>query len=276
MNADNRDRCNLEDKFEKLIHSLSKLTDRDDSTGSRDIRHIDMFSGEGNELSVVSRLNTYISDFDDFFNCRRLNDVDKIAFAKQKLSGPAKSLVNSSRPTTYKELRELLYETFGNVTMGQEDLLSELKRLRMKERESFRQYSIRLMELARVVGFKLECSVSDKIVFESLSKALLPKFEPYVNAQSQIKKAVKDRLPQTLIKELCDLIETDSGVFVGNEKKVNKNNNKNVMSLEVNNNRELCGHCFRPGHRVSSCEFLQGASIDGHRKRENFYHGRPT
>ena len=274
--GDNKgDKTNFDDKLDKLINSLSRLTDRDDGVGSRDIRHIDNFTGEGSELTVVSKLKTYVADFDDFFAFRKLNDNDKLAYAKQKLSGPAKSLVNSYRPRTYKELRTLLYDSFGNINMCQEDLLSELKGLRMKERESFRQYSIRLLDLARVVAFKLECSVSDKVVFESLSKALLSKFEPYVNVQSQIKRAVKDRLPQTLVNELCDLIETDSRVFVGNEKKNNKVVSKNVnsMSVEVDVVQQLCGHCFRPGHRVSTCELLKNVNRE---REEDFFSRRPT
>ena len=266
----------FDNKLERLINAMTRLTDRDDVGGSKDIRHIDIFSGEGNELAVVSRLKTYVADFDDFFENRKFSENDKLAYAKQKLSGAAKSLINSSRPRSYLELRSLLYESFGQIHMGQEELLLELKGLRMREKEGFRQFSIRAIELARVVAFKLECSVSDKIVFDSFSKALLSKFEPYINVQSQIKTAVKERLPQFLVNELCELMETDVRVFIGNERKGTngKGGNKSINSMNIDkvSNNQLCGHCFREGHRVSNCEFLQNMN----QRKEDFFSRRPT
>ena len=268
----------FDSKLERLINAMTRLTDRDDGGGNRDIRHIDVFSGEGSDLAVVSRLKTYVADFDDFFENRKLNENDKLAYAKQKLSGAAKSLINSSRPRTYMQLRTLLYDSFAQIHMGQEELLLELRNLKLKEKEGFRQFSIRVIELAKVVAFKLECSICDKIVFDSLSKALLSKFEPYVNVQSQVKRAVKDRLPQFLVNELCDLMETDSRVFIGNERKGNtvKGGTKNINVVNVNtNSNSLCGHCFREGHVVSNCELLQNMNSASQRK-EDFFSRRPT
>ena len=267
-----------ESKIDTLINSLSKLSNRDDGgQGGRDIRHIDVFNGEGSDLTVVSKLKTYLADFDDFFFDRNLNDRDKLAFAKQKLSGCAKSLVNSARPKEFVALKNLLQENFGNVHMSQDELLSELRNLKVRERESFRQFCIRATELADVISCKLECGVSDKIIFDPFSKALLSKFEPFVIVQSQVKKAVKNRLPQLLINELCELLETDNRIYLGSDKKSNKTGMKSINSIESKGtDQQACGHCFRPGHVVSTCDLLRNVNFCDGGQNQNFVNRRPT
>ena len=253
----------FENKMDSLISSLSKLGSRDEfGQCGRDIRHIDVFNGEGSELNVISKLRTLLADFDDFFSNRSLDDRDKLALVKQKLSGSAKSLVNSSRPHGYTELRDLLNENFGNVHMGQDELLAELKNLRVRERESFRQFCIRAMELADTIAYKLECGVSDKIIFDPFSKALLSKFEPFVTVQSQVKMSIKNRLPKNLVNELCELLETDSRIYIGSDKKGAKVNKVINVIESKGTDQPICGHCFRAGHVVSGCNFL---------KNKNFY-----
>lgn len=265
-------------KLDKLINCLSKMaTDKSDS-GHKDIRHIDTFSGEGSELVVVSKLKTFVRDFDEFFYGRTLMERDKIALVRQKLSGAAKSFINTSLPYTYADLRHMLFDTFSNIHMSQEDLLSELRNTKMRDNETFRQYSIRTLDLANVVAFKLEGNVNDKIVFEALSKALLSKFQSYVHIQAQVMRALKDRSPYALIKELCELIETDNSVLIKNEKKLgSKAGNKSVNYMSGSNDVRniVCGHCFRVGHVVKDCYFLK--NMTSYRNQDqNFQWGRRT
>ena len=273
-NLDSDDRNSFDIKLDKLIEKLSLVNPDKAEHSNRDIRHIDSFSGEGSEVVVVSKLKTFIRDFDDFFCDRNLTNRDKIALVRQKLTGSAKSLVNSAAPCTYLGLRKILIDTFGQLHMSQEELLVEMKNIKLREGETFRQFSIRALDLANVVAHKLECSLMDKIVFETFSKTLLSKFQPYVHVQAQIKSALLDRSPHILIRELCDLIELDSSVFMKVDKRSNKPQNKNVNYCEMNQQTNItCGHCFRTGHVVKDCSFLKGMGGNNNTDR-NFHLGR--
>ena len=262
----------FDQKLDKLINCFTKIASNTSDSSHKDIRHIDSFNGEGSELNVLSKLNIFIRDFDDFFCERNILDRDKICLVRQKLSGSAKSLINSSSPLTYNDIKYILFDAFGNVGMSQEDLLAELRNIKMRDNESFRQFSIRTLDLSGVVAHKLECLVNDKIVFEAFSKALLTKFQSYVYIQSQIKQAIKNRSPNLLIRELCDLIELDNTVFIKNEKKLNVKHNINKSVNLASGVRDIvtCGHCFRTGHVVKDCFYLKNMKCNFRNNRQNF------
>lgn len=271
----NSDRNNFDRKLDKLIEKLSLVNSDRAEYSNRDIRHIDSFSGEGSEVVVVSKLKTFTRDFDDFFYGRNLVDRDKVALVRQKLTGSAKSLINSAAPVTYLELKSILFDTFGQLHLSQEELIAEMRNVKLKEGESFRQYSIRVLDLANVVAYKLECSLMDKIIFEPFSKTLLSKFQPYVHVQAQIKRSLQNRSPHILIRELCDLIELDSSVFLKIDKRHNKPQNKNVYKCQMNQQNDVvCGHCFRTGHVVKDCSYLKGMGGNSNSDDRNFYMGR--
>ena len=279
---------NDRDNMDNIVKLLNNIALNNKIPEPRyDVRHIDNFNGEGSEVSVASKLVTFINDFEDYFNSRKINESDKIILIKQKLSGSAKILINSHRPKYFVEVKDILNEAFGKVQTDDETLLALLRNMKMKELESFNQYTIRVTDVAKTVATKLGCNVNDKYIFNAVSKALLSNFESHIASTAGVVTARKGQNINQLIRELYSLVQLDKDILLvkksGRAKKVNtvsKDNvsvkdsssnpfyskNDNVQQRQVNCfscgqlghtspycPNMICGRCFQPGHLILNC-----------------------
>ena len=205
-----------------LVNLINNIAGNQSYGSKYDIRHIDQFSGDGNDVGVVSKLNTFLCDFTDFFEGRDVKESDKIILVKQKLTGSAKVLINSQRPRTFIDVCSTLTHSFGKVKTDDDTLLSQLKGMKLRSNENFNQYVIRIIEFSKTVAHKLECHVNDRIIFNAVSKALLSNFEHHIASNAGVVKARQSTNVYLLINELSQLIELDADVLVDNKDKVKK------------------------------------------------------
>ena len=253
-------------EVDKLISSFGELVSKL-NTGlasgrvldRHDLRYVDAFSGEGREIQVFLKLKTFLNDLDDLFESREYPETEKLRLTRQKLSGSAKNLISSKRPSTFDELVAILKQTFGVIHADAESLLKDLKSLNIKDEEHFAQFAQRTNDFANVVALKMECSVSNKIIFEAFSSTLLACFEPYVVARSDVDNAMRLREPDNLINCLSELCVSNPKLFLplqGNKVKI-KNINITKVGSKIQTPLLTCGYCFNKGHVVKDCQLLK-------------------
>ena len=272
MNFDNIDtntvntQENTQNDIGALISSFGELVSKLNSGLSsgkvldrHDLRYVDTFSGEGKEIQVLLKLNTFLNDLDELFDSRTYPEIEKLRLTKQKLSGSAKSLISSKRPQTFNELVNILKQTFGVIHADAETLLRDLKCLNLKDEEHFAQFAQRANKFAEVVAMKMECSVSNKIIFEAFSNSLLACFEPYIITRSDIDDAIRRRDPEDLIKCLSDLRMTNPKLFLPaqGDRMKDKRVNMTKIGPKIQSPVLTCGYCFNKGHVVKDCQMLK-------------------
>ena len=234
---------------DRLINALQNIPFGGNNDVIKDIRHIDSFSGSGDEIVVVAKLKTLFNDFDEFFNLRSLPENQKIILLKQKLTGQAKDLINHHRPSSYASAKLLLTKSFGTINLNSEKVLEILKSLKLKPNEKLRQFVMRLIQCAEIVADKLECSIQNKIIFDVLTKTFLSNFEPYVAIQTNVITAKNNRDFDNLTNIVLDLAESNPEII--------KNKAKSNINNESNSRKQIiCDHCHKAGHSRTFCYAL--------------------
>lgn len=249
---------------DRLIGALSNIPFGNNNDVIKDIRHIDSFNGHGDEIVVIAKLKTLFHDFDEFFNLRSLPESQKIILLKQKLTGQAKELINHHRPTSYSGARLLLTKSFGEISLDSEKVLDILKSMKLKPNEKLKQFVMRLSQCAEIVADKLECTIQNKIIFDSLAKTFLSNFQPYVSIQTNIMAAKVNRDFETLTDVVLDLAESNPEI-IKSRPNLNKNENRpNTNNTQVKRKDLVCEHCHKNGHTKAFCYALKPNSTKIH------------
>ena len=232
-----------------VINNLN-LTLKRNNTTIKDVRHIDTFNGDGNNSLNVIKLNNFLLDLDEFFLGRDLSENDKLIIAKQKISGPAKSLINSVRPINFLHLKDVLQSSFGTVQADYETLIQELKNCKINSNEQFQQYFIRVEERAKVLTYKLECGFENKAVFEPFAKTVLSNFPPHVSTQNEVLNAISCCNSTELYRQLDRILQFNPNILLRKPKNINHKGNTQINSV-------TCANCYNRGHVVKDCNAVK-------------------
>ena len=258
VNLNSEQACNSpsEDKdkndcFAQLAGAINSLVNNSNSNFIKDVRHIEQFTGEGDDVTQVLKLNIFLSEIEEFFKSRNLSQSDKLIIVKQKLSGPAKTAMHSFQPKNYEHIKFALLDIYGSVQTSHEVLLSKLKNMSRKPNENFKQYCYRVRDYATVVASKLECDISDLIIFDPLSKCILSNFNVNLRTQGNVKQSIKNRSFQNLIDELFDIIDVSPEILICSKPDTNKPNNVNNQYFDKQ--MKICANCGIKGHVVKDC-----------------------
>ena len=234
--------------IDRLICALQSVP-FNNNNDIKDIRHIDSFSGSGEQISVISKLKTLLCDFEEFFQLRNLPEIQKLILLKQKCTGQAKDIINHHRPSTYASAKLLLTQAFGQIDLDSEKALEILKSMKLRPNEKLRQFIMRLNQCAEIVADKLECSTYDKIIFDALVNTFMKNFQPYIAVQSNIVQAKKNKDFETLCNIVLELSESNPEIFKTNEtsSKINQPESKRQI---------VCSYCKKAGHSRNFCYAL--------------------
>ena len=237
------DDSDLADVLRNLNTTLSR-----NSHSIKDIRHIDNFSGDGNNSINVIKLKNFLLDLQEYFEGRDLSESDKLIIAKQKISGPAKLLVGSTRPINFTHLKDVLNSSFGTVQADYETLIKELKQCKINGNEAFQNYYVRVEERAKVLTYKLQCGFENKAVFEPFAKTVLSNFPVHIASQNEILRAISCCDALELYKRLDNILQFNPDILI---------RNNSISSNKKQVNSVTCANCYQRGHVVKDCNAMK-------------------
>lgn len=235
-----------------------------------DIRHIDSFNGEGNPINVSLKLKTFLADIEEISYERHVTEHQMLLLAKKKLDGPAKSLVTSHRPTSYSDLVTLLNKSFSFKDGPHEEVLDQLKTLKLQPTQNFIQLVTKAKDLANLAANKLACSTSNRMIFDAFAKGLLSNFAPFVKVQGKVTDALTSRDCDKLIDVLHNLLILDDSILIKDESiniahfknKNYKKDYKDTNQDNKTNNEEKCQLCNASDHKALKCpKFAEKQSL---------------
>lgn len=242
-----------------VVDAIFSLRDVLSQEKVKDIRHIENFTGDGERITVVIKLNQFLYDFSEYFANRNISNNDKCLIVKQKLSGSAKVLINSLRPDSLSSLTDSLINSFGIDQISYDTIINQLKSTNVRTNESFQQFYIRLKDIANLLTIKLNTHFSNVCIFEPFSKSILAKFPAFISVQSDVLRACKNLNIDALYFTLSNILLVNPSLWNQNKNEVNNKPNKsqNPSHSVVRNSHVTCANCWNPGHVVKECNALK-------------------
>ena len=280
---------NNTDRDEKLADAINKLA-MSNIRKNIDISHVQPFSGEGGSTNVATKLTYFLNDMDELGKERPITEHELLLLAKKKLIGSARDLVSMSRPKTFSDLVKLLTSSYSSIDGDHEEILQQLKNIRIQKGQNFIQLATKSKELAALAALRLQCNTSSKIVFDAFAKGLLANFQPYVKVQNDISKAVARKDCDSLVAVLQNLLKTDQSILIRSEiGEVNRikfqgpnHNNRQVTEIKCqlcDDKNHLALDCFKFKDKGSNTnnsdnqdkpEGVVETRLDNHANRSDF------
>ena len=199
--------------------------------------YVENFSGESeDEIKVAIKLKQLFYALNEYFKTRNFTEEQKSIILKEKLVGHARSVIVTAKPKDYTELKDALSEHFLRLQADSDKLEGDLKKYKMKPKETFRQFTERFLEAAEVVAEKFGCTFNEVRLFRIISDVILDQVDEKLHNITPVYEARNKRDIKTLIKILTSRIELDNKLLVKKDSQGAKP--KKINAVENNKPKE--------------------------------------